>query len=82
MLKLWEHYVNAFRRLIVGGWIVVKRNGSPVHYYVYPNTSLPTKFTLREAYGILENARSIANYGSTSGMRYHCRMDIYSKGAI
>ena len=56
MLQLWEHYVKVFRKLITDGWQVYRTTGSTLYTWVYPFTSLPTKFRLKEAYEINNRA--------------------------
>ena len=66
MLKLWQHYIDVFRRIIASGWLVVKRSRSPVRYYVYPHSSLPTKWRMSEAIEIQDYANGFNDVAGTS----------------
>ena len=73
MIELWKNYVAVFRKLITDGWIVVTRKSSCLYLWVYPYTSLPTKFRIKEAYEISNYAdRYFDSAGTTRIINVGC----------
>lgn len=67
MQTLWINYFKVFRALIVEGWQIYKKYKGVTYYWVYPNTSLPTKWRLSEAYEISRGAAGLAHrFGITN----------------
>lgn len=80
MQKLYKHYFNAFRKLITDGWLIYNKRGSILYRWVYPCTSLPTKFSMREAYEITSAAdASSFLYGTTRAVNHACCLLILPK---
>lgn len=71
----WKEYVDIFKKLICSGWLVFKRSGKSLYMWVYPHCSLPTKYTIKEAYAINCVANdSRAFFGSTRATNYMCSL--------
>lgn len=75
MLEYWSNYVDVFRKLIAAGFIIVKRKGSCLYWWVYPHSSVPAKLKIKEAYEILSYSdRSLDLFGSTHKYVYPFRV--------
>lgn len=73
MRSIWQHYVSNFQRLIQDGWTIYRTKGSSLYRWVYPYTTLPTKFRLKEALNINNIAnRSSESFGTTCNCNVAC----------
>ncbi len=82
MQQLWGKYFDTFRDLITAGWKIYKsgKKNSTLYFWVYPHTTLPTTFRLKEANEINNTAVSSSKlFGSTYNYTYACSM-FYTSG--
>ena len=66
MRLIWENYIGQFRKLLRDGWTIYKTGNSKVRTWVYPYTSLPTKFRMRDAIEINNIADSFNRVAGTT----------------
>ena len=72
MKEVWRNYTVVFKKLICAGFLIFKNSKSSVYTWVYPYTSIPTKYKIKEAYGIYQDANKFNHIaGSISFIPIH-----------